>query len=606
MDNEDKYRRVLKFKENKVNVITGGSHTGKTAILRIVDYLFFASKHKIPESKINENIAWYGINFKINDKHFTLSRKSPNKNNTSNEYYFSSTGEIPETPFQNITENNLKKTLETEFNIDRNVTIPFGGKSLKQNSKISLRYFMLFNTISGDIIQHSEVFFDKQNENRYREALPRVFDLSIGIETVENILKRDKKSSLQSNLDSIEKKNRKISDKKIEFHEELQSITRKAKEYGVINENDDVTNAIESLKLAINNESTCTNGGWTSRIDELTSEKNLLERRIKNLTRFNSEYKKYKSNLKVIEDSLKPVKYWSSRNEIVKTSIFEIIVSSLEEDLQKVKNINKNKTPIDGKIFDEISACQKKIKLIEEEENILPKNIKCFKDDRDKFIFLGQTKEKIELYEPNEENVEPQQTKEIEDEIESIHVFDTTENKDLCVKVLEEIIQGYMKTVKPSLDTYSNYQPVFNYKDKKIDFRKPKTTHLEAAGSSSNDMFKHLFMFLSLHELMLTNNSKHVPSFLIIDQLSRPYYGEEKNVSDIRLQNSDKSKVIDAFKLLNGFLENTIKNLKAPFQIIVFEHVPTEYFKEFEHIHLVEEFREGNALVPKEYLDTLN
>ena len=200
MNDEAGYIRELEFEENKINVISGESNTGKTAILHIVDYCLFSSKHKIAESKINENVAWYGLNFLINDKHYTIARKAPHRATVSGEYYFSSVGELPKKPSSNMTESALKELLETEFNIDKDVTIPFGGKALKANSKISLRYFMLFCTISGDIVQHSEVFFDKQSDNRYREALPRVFDLAVGIETVDNIIRRDKLVSLQAKL----------------------------------------------------------------------------------------------------------------------------------------------------------------------------------------------------------------------------------------------------------------------------------------------------------------------------------------------------------------------------------------------------------------------
>jgi predicted ATP-binding protein involved in virulence len=58
----------IEFKPNKVNLITGGSHTGKSAILEIVDYCFFSSKSQISEDTINENILWYGINISVNDK----------------------------------------------------------------------------------------------------------------------------------------------------------------------------------------------------------------------------------------------------------------------------------------------------------------------------------------------------------------------------------------------------------------------------------------------------------------------------------------------------------------------------------------------------------
>lgn len=602
--NGNKYRRELEFKEDKVNVITGDSNTGKTAILHIIDYCFFASKHEIAESKINENIEWYGIKLKINDKSFTLARKSPtpNEHGVSDEYYFSSVGDVPELPFNNMSEGSLKTILETEFYIDKNVTIP-GSNSFKAKSKISLRYFMMFNTISGDIIQHSKVFFDKQNENRYRDALPRIFDLAIGIETIENILKREKKSSLEVRLARIEKKNSKVSEKTSEFKSELQAIASEAKEYGLIREEGDVSTSIDSLKLVVNDGISRFGRTEKNRLDEIISEKGILERRVKNLTRFQSVYSEYKSSLNVIEDSLKPVEYWSDNDEIVKTSIFDKLVSSLEEDLRKVRQLNKNKTPVDGKVTDEISKCRELIKKLEEEENGLPKKVKTFEDGDEKSFFLGQTKAKLDLYTSDSGTNEIASTSKIEEQIAAIDVVDTTENRELCIKVLEEIIQGYMELVKLSLENYGDYLPVFNYKEKKIDFRKPKATHVEASGSSSNDMFKHLFMFLGLHEFMLTKDSKHVPSFLIIDQLSRPYYGEEKKVDEARLQHSDRAKAISAFKLLNSFLDNTLQELKKPFQMIVFEHVPIEYFDGFEHIHVLKEFRDGNALIPQEYLD---
>ncbi|ANE57914.1 AAA family ATPase [Methylomonas sp. DH-1] len=329
MNDNSGYRRELQFEENKVNVITGESNTGKTAILHIVDYCLFASKHKIAESKINENLAWYGLNFKINDKYFTIARKAPNRTNVSSDYYFSSTGEIPEFPSPNMTEGSLKEILETEFNIDKDVTIPFGGRSLKANSKISLRYFMLFCTISGDIIQHSEVFFDKQNDSRYREALPRIFDLAVGIETIENILKREKVLSLQAELAKIEKKNKQISEKKSEFYDELKSIAMEAKEYGLIDEGDDIPDSIESLKSVIDDGISQAYDTKGNRFDEIISEKNLLERKVRNLMRFQSAYNEYKSSLNVIEDSLKPVEYWRNKDEIVKTSIFDTLITSL-------------------------------------------------------------------------------------------------------------------------------------------------------------------------------------------------------------------------------------------------------------------------------------
>ena len=57
--------RKLIFEPNKVNVITGGSGTGKSSILSIIDYCLLSTDAKIIDEVINENVAWYGLDFWI-------------------------------------------------------------------------------------------------------------------------------------------------------------------------------------------------------------------------------------------------------------------------------------------------------------------------------------------------------------------------------------------------------------------------------------------------------------------------------------------------------------------------------------------------------------
>ena len=59
--------RTLPFIEDKVNVITGNSKTGKTAVLEIIDYCLCGSDETvvISHEHIGENVLWYGLRFKI-------------------------------------------------------------------------------------------------------------------------------------------------------------------------------------------------------------------------------------------------------------------------------------------------------------------------------------------------------------------------------------------------------------------------------------------------------------------------------------------------------------------------------------------------------------
>lgn len=53
--------RKLSFRPGKLNVITGRSNTGKSAIIEIIDYCLGRSTFTVPEGRIRDSVLWYGI-----------------------------------------------------------------------------------------------------------------------------------------------------------------------------------------------------------------------------------------------------------------------------------------------------------------------------------------------------------------------------------------------------------------------------------------------------------------------------------------------------------------------------------------------------------------
>lgn len=51
------------------------------------------------------------------------------------------------------------------------------------------------------------------------------------------------------------------------------------------------------------------------------------------------------------------------------------------------------------------------------------------------------------------------------------------------------------------------------------------------------------------------------------------------------------------FKLLDSFVSQRHSE-NGDFQMIILEHIPVEYIKDLENVHVVEEFINGNTLIP--------
>ncbi|QCJ40834.1 DUF3732 domain-containing protein [Bacillus sp. S3] len=604
--------RELDFETNKVNVITGESGTGKSEIISIIDYCFFASKVDITEEKINENVNWYGIRFKINDKVYTIARGRINQRKLSSKYYFSSLGVIPETPVDNMQEKDIKSIIEKEFSITDKTVFPFGGKKILLGSKISPRYFFMFNTQSGDVITHSEVYFDKQNDDKYREALTRIFDLAVGIETEENLSIKEKIVNLNKEINALQRK-QSVIDKEINaFNQEIRLLVQKAQSYNLIEyKSFEFNEALTRFKELTNNYKEENIDINIDKINELKVNKNSLIRKVRNLRRFKKEYEEYRKLEAVNLDSLKPViAIKEAYYRLIGSPEVDLFINALNEEYYEIKKNIEGKPPFDFNIDDRIKEYEKDIEKINTLINDIPLNEVKTRNEIDKLMFIGELKAKISLYESQWEDTndkdqiksELEEKLSLKDKLEK-EVVDYTERKDATLRLLDEIIQNYLDKSADAIPTYKGYKSSFQYKEKSLKLKAPKALIPSKVGSSSNHLFLHLCLFLGLQELVIRQQSPYVPYWLIIDQPSRPYFGEEnkkeqKEWNDVL--STDRSKIRIAMQLLNNFITYINNELGMDFQIIVLEHIPKSIWEEanLENFYLVDdEFRNGNALI---------
>ncbi|WP_377009214.1 DUF3732 domain-containing protein [Comamonas endophytica] len=413
---------------------------------------------------------------------------------------------------------------------------------------------------------------------------------------------REQREALKKELQRLERKSVALTNGRETFDEEIREIALKAAEYGLLDAKPSDVNR-ELVQRAIESAASLDVGRANDRYAQVNTELISVNRRLRKLHHFTDEYRSYKGNLQGAEDSLRPIQQLISRaSEVVKSEIFDELISCLKADLVSVKASLAGKQPVDGQIQAMIKKLEAQRENLQRDLALLPQDPKSFASEREKWLFVGEAKGRLKLFSDTTPvaafSVETRSASEIQSEIDTISVRDVEETRDAIISVINEITLALLKETGEALANYAKYQTDFAYKEKRLRLRKPRSRLIENVGSSSNHMFLHLLQFLALHEVAIIHQSPFVPKFLIIDQPSRPYYPDDKPKDDVVLANSDSEKVQIAFQLLNNFAARMNKQYGSNFQMIVLEHVPKDTFDGMEFVYVLPEFRNGEALIP--------
>lgn len=106
--------KEIEFKTNSVNIITGASRTGKSAIIPIIDYCLASDSCHIPVKTIRNACSWFGIVIQVNQRQVLLARQEPGLQKSTDNMYIASETVVstPDIPIKNTTKDSVKKFLD--------------------------------------------------------------------------------------------------------------------------------------------------------------------------------------------------------------------------------------------------------------------------------------------------------------------------------------------------------------------------------------------------------------------------------------------------------------------------------------------------------------
>ena len=242
--------RCLSFNSEAVNIITGASRTGKSALIPIIDYCLGSDKCTIPVDIIRDACSWFGVLFDMANEQMLLCRREPgNKGSTDDMFLLRDKSvAIPEQIEKNTNVTSIKNLLNELFGMSFLELDPDAGVF-----RPSYRDFMAFLFQPQNIVANADVLFYKADTMEHRKKLIDVFPYALGAVTPETLAKRKEIERLSKISERYRRDLEQIKVVAEGWKHEVAGWLTQAHEYGltdyVTNDNDEFARQVDELRV---------------------------------------------------------------------------------------------------------------------------------------------------------------------------------------------------------------------------------------------------------------------------------------------------------------------------------------------------------------------
>lgn len=582
--------KVYEFEPNKINVITGDSSTGKSSILRIIDYCLLSERSTIVEDVINQNVSWYGLAFHLNGVDYVIARRNPENETPDQGLFFAEGTKLPSMmPRINHTRGELLLKLNGLFHTP-NATFRVEGK--KTEVSLNFRHFLIFSYLTEDIIATMNTYFDTHffsSNLGFDYFLDDFIKIALGIEDAKQDELKKQETEERKRLETETKKQDEYKKKRQVYENTLRRLKDKFISLGLGQDSlfSDVDAMQQIIKDALQNfERYSDSSKVMHELDDLKKRSKNLAIQIAKYNSLKNEYKRYQKNAKSQSDSLAPLDYLEAHiEEVLDFEDTKLLVESLKDSLCKVRETEIQKIELPENFE------QYYLKLVEQKQTVdskIARMGKFFQNAGSVKWMHEALKLKIafeNLKVPKFNGLSESAYIDLQDQVGYLkdQLSRFISNKKEIENKLDDAINKYYGSQIGISASYNSCRPHFSIEEKMLMLKSNDSKFYKRnVGSKSNYMFLHLCFYLGLHDFLLQQNDSIVPNFLFIDQPSIPYYADKDKQKD-NIQNDDEKKLQDAFCLMNHFMDTVIGFEKHNFQIIMIEHADSKYWDNFKY-----------------------
>ena len=633
-------RRVLSLRPGRLNIITGSSKTGKTALIEIMDYCFGASECGIPEGTIRQTVEWVGVRLQVTEGHVFIARRLPTGGQEASSDVFYAVGQemaLPEysSLAQTTNPQALERLLTKHAGISQNIHEPPPGQT-RHPLSANIRHALFYCFQQQSEVISNRHLFHKQSEQWIPQSIRDTMPYFLGAVDEEHVAKMAELRRLRHQARSLERKLAEHAAVRGSGISRAQSLVLEAVDLGLRpsgtvtegwEESVALLNDISSSPLPDEEKELVDEGDEYERLQEsrqqLTHDLHRTKEQLLAAQALSAERLGYSRegeaqlarlrSFQLFEDaqgadhSSCPLCQLPLADNQIPPAISDLreSTSELETQIRSVEERSPQMQQVVRTLEDRLEEAQRKLRENRESlEAILASN-KRLQELRDRSARRAHVLGRIGLYLESLPHLED--TSELKSAIAALQEKIAQLEEELSDEVVQDRIQSFLSNLSRDMSEWAHELRLEHSEHPlRLDLKRLTVVAdsdngpipMERMGSGENWVGYHLIAHFALHKWFV-GHDRPVPRFLFIDQPSQVYFPEDRDWAQSAddTPGEDRQAVSRMYRLALTLVDQLAPSL----QIIMTDHanIDEEWFQDC----IVERWREGQKLVPPEWAE---
>jgi Protein of unknown function (DUF3732) len=636
--------RTVVFERGRINVISGLSRTGKSAIIPIIDYCLGSRRCTIPTGVIRDKTSWFGVVISTAEGEKLFARREPEQQQATDDMYLQESTQvvIPSVVTKNATKDSVKQRLDS---LSMLTTLSFTADDAGSDGlgRPSFRDLASFNFQPQNIVANPNVLFYKADSVKNRAKLQSIFPYVLGAVSGQTLAQRHELQRLQRELRKKEADLRNIQNLSERWRATIDARVSEAKDLGLIASNAPAPanqaaamDQLRAIASSVNVDPLVTAAAVSEGVTELnrlSSEEQTVAQELSRLRRRSAEMEQlresstsYHGSLVLQRDRLQLSRWLSDQQTeqdcpLCNTHLVEP-PAKLGELLNSLSTLEEAAAasalpPSFDREIERVGAAiseqVERLKGIRIRQAALTKQSQAARDRQYAQMrasrFLGHLEADLAVFDSighdGELSAEVASLRERVRELE--RVISEAEIGQRLRRALSSV-NLFAGRLMPSLDAETPNDPV-SLSDTELTLkvqRVGREDFLWEIGSGSNWLSYHVAMTLALHQFFLTLSSCPVPNFIVYDQPSQVYFPQrlaDRKDAEPAAEPAWRDEDEEAVRKVFAAMSQAVTAASGKFQVIVLDHAAKSVWGGIPLVHEVDEWRNGQALIPSEWMN---